>query len=197
MTMAKRNVALLSFLMFMFALTADLFAFTLLTQEKALKEVFFSGAEIEKETKELTGATLEKIKERLGGSLIYTQEGSESAPVESNTTVDFYFAKKDGERKGVAIIDVEPGKWGPVEIITAMTTDAVVKRVKVMSYQEQRGQPIARNSFMNQYRSKTSKSPLTVGKDIIAISGATISSRAATFTVKKAIVIYEEVYLKK
>ena len=195
--MIKRNVALLSFLMFTVALTADLFAFTLLTQEEALKEVFFSGAEIEKETKELTGATLEKIKERLGGSLIYTQEGSESAPVESNTTVDFYFAKKDGERKGVAIIDVEPGKWGPVEIITAMTTDAVVKKVKVMSYQEQRGQPIARSSFMNQYRSKTSKSPLTVGKDIIAISGATISSRAATFTVKKAIVIYEEVYLKK
>ena len=195
--MVKRSVALFSFLMFTVALTADLFAFTLLTQEEALKEVFFSGAEIEKETKELTGATLEKIKERLGGSLIYTQEGSESAPVESHNTIDFYFAKKDGERKGVAIIDVEPGKWGPVEIITAMTTDAVVKQVRVMSYQEQRGQPIARSSFMNQYRNKTSKSPLTVGKDIIAISGATISSRAATFTVNKAIVIYEEVYLKK
>jgi len=87
--MFKWIVALLSFLMFTVALTANLFAFTLLTQEEALKEVFFSGAEIEKETKELTGATLERIKERLGGSLIYTQEGSESAPVESNTTVDF------------------------------------------------------------------------------------------------------------
>jgi Na+-translocating ferredoxin:NAD+ oxidoreductase RnfG subunit len=50
---------------------------------------------------------------------------------------------------------------------------------------------------MNQYSGKTSKSPLTVDKDIIPISGATISSRAATFTVRKAIVIYEEVYLKK
>lgn len=117
--------------------------------------------------------------------------------VEGETTVDFYFGLKDGERKGVAIIDVQPGKWGPVEIITAMTTDAVVKKVRVMSYQEQRGQPIARNSFMNQYRGKSSKSPLEVGKDIIPISGATISSRAATFTVNKAIVLYEEVYLKK
>ena len=101
--MIKRAVALLSFLMFTVVLTADLFAFTLLTEEEALKEVFFSGAEIEKETKELSGATLERIKERLGGSLVYTQEGSESAPVESDTTIDFYFAKKDGERKGVAI----------------------------------------------------------------------------------------------
>ena len=196
--MIKRAVALLSFLMFTVVLTADLFAFTLLTEEEALKEVFFSGAEIEKETKELTGETLERIKERLGGSLIYTQEGSESAPVESNTTIDFYFAKKDGERKGVAIIDVEPGKWGPVTFIIGMTSDnATVKKVMVLSYQEIRGQPIARSSFMNQYRGKTSKSPLTVGKDIIPISGATISSRAATFTVKKAIVIYEEVYLRK
>lgn len=193
--MVKRVIAVLSFLMF--ALAAVSFAFTLLTKEDALKEVFFSGAEIEKETKELTGATLARIKERLGGNLIYTQEGSESAPVESQNKIDFYFAKKDGERRGVAIIDVEPGKWGPVEIITAMTTDAVVKNVRVLSYQEQRGQPIARASFMNQYNGKTSKSPLTVDKDIIPISGATISSRAATFTVKKAIVIYEEVYLKK
>ena len=193
--MVKRVIAVLSFLMF--ALAAGSFAFVLLTKEDAFKEIFFSGAEIEKETKELTGATLARIKERLGGNLIYTQEGSESAAVESQTKIDFYFAKKDGERRGVAIIDIEPGKWGPVEIITAMTTDAVVKNVRVLSYQEQRGQPIARNSFMNQYSGKTSKSPLTVDKDIIPISGATISSRAATFTVRKAIVIYEEVYLKK
>ena len=193
--MAKRIIAGVFFLMF--AMAAVTFAFTLLSKEEAFNEVFWSGAEIEKETKELSGPTLARIKERLGGSLIYTQEGSESAPVEAQHTIDFYFAKKDGERKGVAIIDVEPGKWGPVEIITAMTTDAAVKNVRVMSYQEQRGQPIARSSFMNQYRGKTSKSPLAVDKDIIPISGATISSRAATFTVKKAIVLYEEVYLKK
>ncbi len=194
--MVKRVIAVLSFLMFVLATVS--FAITLLTQEQALKEVFWSGAEIEKETKELTGDTLERIKERLGGSLVYTQEGSESAPVETQTEIDFYFAKKDGERKGVAIIDTEPGKWGPVEFIIAMTADnAAVKNVRVLSYTEIRGQPIARASFMNQYRGKTSKSLLTVGKDIIPISGATISSRAATFTVKKAIVIYEEVYLKK
>lgn len=110
--------------------------------------------------------------------------------------MDFYFAKKDGKRRGVAIIDVQPGKWGPVEFITAMTVEAVVKNVRVMSYQEQRGRPIARRSFMNQYKGKSSRSHLTVGKDIIGVSGATISSRAATFTVKKAIVLYEEVYLK-
>jgi len=193
----KLGGKMMAVLGFSLVITAVCFAFTVLTEEEALKEVFWSGAEIEKETKELTGETLEDIKERLGGSLVYTQEGSESAPVESNTTIDFYFAKKDGEKKGLAIIDTEPGKWGPVKFIVAMDIHGTVKKVRVLSYEEIRGRPIARSSFMNQYRGKNVNSPLTVGKDIVGISGATISSRSATFTVKKALVIYEEVYLKK
>jgi Na+-translocating ferredoxin:NAD+ oxidoreductase RnfG subunit len=181
----------------MLVTTVACFAFTLLTKDEALKEVFWSGAQIESETKELSGEVLANIKKRLGGNLVYEQQGSESAKVAEKHTVTFHFGVKDGERKGVAIIDTEPGKWGPVEFITAMDIKGTVKRVKVMSYQEQRGRPIARSSFMNQYRGKSSSSLLQVGKDIIGVSGATISSRAATFAVKKAIVIYEETYLKK
>ena len=177
--------------------TVICYGFTLLTKEKALKEVFWSGAQIETETVELTGETLENIKKRLGGSMVYEQQGSESAKVKEKHTIEFHFGLKDGKKRGLAIIDVEPGKWGPVEFITAMDIKGTVKKVRVMSYQEQRGRPIARSSFMNQYRGKSSSSLMTVGKDIIGVSGATISSRAATFAVKKAIVMYEEVYLKK
>lgn len=194
-----KKISLMSvFLFCMITTTATVcVAITIMTKEEALKQIFPKGTKIEVETKELSGETLENIKKRLGGDLIYEQEGSESAPVESTNTVDFYFGVKDGKRIGVAIHDVEPGRWGPVEFITAMDIRGTVKAVRVLSYQEQRGQPIARLSFLNQYRGKSSKSVLTVGKDIIGVSGATISSRAATFTVKKAIVIYEEVYLKK
>jgi len=172
-------------------------AFTLLTKEQALKEVFPSDFEIKVETKDLSPEVLERVKERLGGSLVYVQEGSESEQVSDLTKIDFYFGEQNGVKKGVAIIDVEPGKWGPVEFMVAMDTEAQVRRVRVMSYQEIRGRPIAQASFMNQYRGKTSKSALEVGRDIVGISGATISSRAATFTVKKCIVLYEEVYLRK
>jgi Na+-translocating ferredoxin:NAD+ oxidoreductase RnfG subunit len=196
--MSKKSIfTSLTLLGLMLVATMVCFAFTLLTKDEALKQVFWSGAQIETETVELTGDTLENIKKRLGGSMVYEQQGSESAKVKEKHTVDFHFGLKDGKKRGVAIIDVEPGKWGPVEFITAMDLKGTVKRVKVMSYQEQRGRPIARNSFLNQYRGKSSSSPLQVGKDIIGVSGATISSRSATFAVKKAIVIYEEVYLKK
>lgn len=196
--MRKKLSCTIVFLFFIsLTITVVCYAFTVLTKEAALKEVFFTGVEIEVESKELSGDTLAKIKERLGGSLVYFQEGSESKKVEGKHQIDFYFGKKNGERKGVAIIDTEPGKWGPVEFIVAMDIKGTVKAARVLSYQEIRGRPIARRSFMNQYRGKRSSSPLTVGKDIIGISGATISSRAATFAVKKAIVIYEEVYLRQ
>jgi len=193
----KLIVTSLTLFALMLASTIVCYGFTLLTKEKALKEAFWSGAQIESETVELTGETLENIKKRLGGSLVYEQTGSESAKVKEKHTVEFNFGLKDGKKRGVAIIDTEPGKWGPVEFITTMDVKGTVKSVKVMSYQEQRGRPIARSSFLNQYRGKSSSSLMTVGKDIVGVSGATISSRAATFAVKKAIVIYEEVYLKK
>ena len=101
-------------------------AFTLLTKEKALKEVFWRGAQIESETVKLSDDTLMNIKKRLGGSMVYFQEGSESKAVEGETTVEFHFGLKDGKKRGVAIIDVEPGKWRPVEFITAMDLKGTV-----------------------------------------------------------------------
>ena len=51
-------------------------AFTLLTKEQALGEAFWKGATIETETKELAGKVLDDIREKLGGSLVYYQEGA-------------------------------------------------------------------------------------------------------------------------
>lgn len=181
---------------FIIGVSGVCFAFTLLNQSQALKQAFWTDAVIEKETKELTGDILERIKSRLGGTLVYYQQGAEKQVVEERTVYDFYFASKDGDRKGVAIIDTEPGKWGPVQYCITMDIKGTIKSVQVMSYQEQRGRPIAQSSFMNQYKNKNSNSTLTVGKDIIGVSGATISSRSATYTVKKALVIYEELFLK-
>jgi Na+-translocating ferredoxin:NAD+ oxidoreductase RnfG subunit len=173
------------------------YGFVLMTKEQALKDVFPENFEVKVETVVLEGETLDRIKKRLGGGLEFYQEGSESARVEEQTKVEFNFGLSGGEKKGVAIIDVQAGKWGPVEFVTGIDMQGQVRKVRVLSYEEIRGRPIAETSFMNQYRNKTSTSALEVGKDISGISGATISSRAATFAVKKALVVFEEVYLKK
>ena len=170
------------------------YALRMLTMEEALEKVFQPGAEIVTETKELTGEQLTKVKEELGGSLVYYQKGSKSAKVKSRTAITFFFAVNDGKKTGVAVIDVEPGKWGPVEFIIALNLDGSVKRVEVMSYREKRGRPIARRSFMKQFDGKTIDDPLKVRKDIRGISGATISSKCAAFAVKKALALYNEIY---
>jgi Na+-translocating ferredoxin:NAD+ oxidoreductase RnfG subunit len=178
-------------------LSGACYAMRLLTQEEALKKVFGSDVKIVSESKELIEPALAKVLAKLNGNLVFFQKGSKSEKIEAKTNFDFYFAVKDGQKTGVAIIEDEPGKWGPVEFIIALDLQGVVTRVEVLSYQEKRGQPIARHSFLSQFEGKTGKSALTVNKDINGISGATISSNCATFAVKKAIVLYEELYLNQ
>lgn len=173
-------------------------AATLLTEEEALEDVFGKNAKTERESKTLEGGTLAKVKERLGGELVHFREGSQSKKVEEKTTFEFIFQVKDGKRTGVAILDSEPGKWGPVVFIIAMDpATGAVTRVSVMSYEEKRGKPIARRTFMGQFEGKTTKDQFKLGKDITSISGATISSDAAVFAVKKAVVLYGSLYLAK
>lgn len=196
--MDKRIVLLaVVFLSASLALPEACFAIRLLTKEKAMEKVFGTDCEITTETKELSGTELSKVEERLGGSLVHYQKGSKSKKVVANTAIDFHFASKNGKKVGVAIIDAEPGKWGPVEFIIALDLQGTVTKVEVMSYKERRGRPIARRSFMKQFEGKTGKDRLQVRKDITGISGATISSRCACFAVKKAIVLYEELYSRK
>lgn len=188
-----KNPVLIGFgLVFLFSTTC--FAFQLMTADEALKQIFGTKPQIIEETKELEGKELDQVKEQLGGKLHDYQEGSESAQVEAEDEVTFYFAEQDGKRYGAATVVTEPGKWGPVTFIIAMDTKGTVRTVKVLSYEEKRGRPIARSSFLNQFQGKSSDDPVTVGKDISGISGATISSRSAAFAVRKAIVLYKVFY---
>jgi Na+-translocating ferredoxin:NAD+ oxidoreductase RnfG subunit len=92
-------------------------------------------------------------------------------------------------------MEMQPGKWGPVHYIVALDLAGKVTDMAVMSYVEQRGRPISTKRFLSQFIGKTSKSALSVGKDVDAVSGATISSRATAFAVKKVIALYGTVYL--
>ncbi|MEE8397656.1 MAG: FMN-binding protein [Desulfobacterales bacterium] len=196
--MSRRTIVwLVAVFTMIFAFTSVSYAVTLLKPGKALKQVLGKKAEIVVETHRLKGELLDRIKGKLGGALVQFQEGSESAKVRSKTKIDFHFATKDGKKTAVAIFDEQSGKWGPVKYLIGLNLDGSVKRVVVLSYSEKRGRPIARKSFLGQYKGKNSKSEMTVGKDITGISGATISSKATTFAVNKVIVIYEEVYLNK
>ncbi len=187
-------IALLAFLL---GMSAPALALRLLSQEEALKQMFPDTDEVVTETIVLSDEDVAKVKARLGGQLVHYQEGTEGN-INEKTSFTFYIGKKGGATIRVAIIDEQPGKWGPVEYIVAMNTaTGKVQNLAVMAYFEKRGRPIARNNFLNQFVGKGAEDPIMVRKDIRAISGATISSDATCFVVKKVIALYEDVYLVK
>ena len=55
------------------ATTLVVHAFVILTREQALKEVFPPEFQIKTETVKMSGDTLKRVQDRLGGSLIFEQ----------------------------------------------------------------------------------------------------------------------------
>jgi len=62
-----------------------------------------------------------------------------------------------------------------------------VQDVQVMVYREPHGAEIRERRFRAQFSGKHLGQPLVVGKDIDAISGATISSHSAAYAVRKGL----------
>jgi Na+-translocating ferredoxin:NAD+ oxidoreductase RnfG subunit len=190
------GLAVLTMGMFVLSQRAD--AARLLTVDEALKQMFPDVDQVITETVTLTAPEVAKVKARLGGQLVHYQAGSESEKVNETTTYTFYVGLKGTARIRMAVVDTQPGKWGPVEYIIAIgTAPGKIDNLAVMSYQEKRGRPIARNNFLKQFTAKGSSDPICVNKDIRAISGATISSDATCFAVKKALALFDNVYMTR
>ncbi len=68
-----------------------------------------------------------------------------------------------------------------------MDSNYRVRHAKAMEYTAQRGEEICLSKFSQQFEGKTPDAPIRVGKDIDAISGATISSRAMANGVSRII----------
>ena len=108
------------------------YGITLLTQEQALKEMFPDADEVVIENVTISSGDLEILKKNLGGSLVHFQSGSQSEEVVESTELTFYYGLKNGEKTSVAIIDQQPGKWGPVQYI--ILVDMATAKVKNLAH---------------------------------------------------------------
>ena len=85
------------------------------------------------------------------------------------------------------VITDEIGKYRQITFMVGVTPDLRVRDVAVMVYRESRGGEVRRKRFLSQYRGKTAGSAIDVGRDIINISGATISVRSLNAGVKRVL----------
>ena len=92
---------------------------------------------------------------------------------------------------GYAFIDDEMGQHRPITFAVKLSPEGVVLREEVMVYRESRGDEIRSPRFSKQFQGKTVRDSMRPNKDIDSVSGATISSRAITIGVRRALVLFD------
>ena len=71
-----------------------------------------------------------------------------------------------------------------------------VSNVELLVFRESRGSEVRTKRFNVQYEGKTASDPVRLNKDIIIISGATMSVRSMTAGIKRVLVLVDEFYLR-
>jgi Na+-translocating ferredoxin:NAD+ oxidoreductase RnfG subunit len=92
---------------------------------------------------------------------------------------------------GYAFIDDQMGQHKPITFAVKLSTEGVVLREEIMVYRESRGDEVRSPRFSKQFKGKTIDDSLRPNKDIDSVSGATISSRAITVGVRRALVLFD------
>ena len=106
------------------------------------------------------------------------QEYKKESHILDNQEFGVYTVSKNGDVLGWAIVLDEKGKIQPITY--------------VLEFRDIFGSEIKRRSFLRQFRGKSLKDDVAVGRDIDAVTSATISSQAAASAVRKALEITEE-----
>ncbi len=151
-----------------------------LSEEAALKLAFPSCGSVGRTVHVFTRGQKQNIEARLGWAI-----------PESSVTI--YHCGTQNEDQGRAVIAEEIGKFKPITFMVKVGAAGRVERVDIMVYRESVGAEVRRERFTRQFRGKTAQDPLRLNRDILNITGATMSVQAMTAGVKKALAILDEI----
>lgn len=107
----------------------------------------------------------------------------------TNTDLTFYKVFSEDKLLGYSLVLDEKGKYKPITFMTGITPDLKIKDIVVMVYREKIGSEVRKSRFLRQFKDKTKSDSMVVDKDIMGISGATISTWSIATGVKRALVI--------
>jgi len=119
--------------------------------------------------------------------------------VEPDASYSFLVGKDEGGASvSVGIVIDQAGKEGPMRIAVSLDpASGAVREAFVMRFEEERGKPVKEVAFLGQFKGKGPADPITAGKDIDIVSGATTSSRAVATAVKRAVAGYKVLVLDR
>ena len=140
-------------------------------------------------------------KEQVEARLAVLQEAEEFIevvyqPGEGSAVQQIFEGKKGGQRVGYCVSVTPNGFGGIIDMMVGIRADGTVEAVKIVSMSETPGlgSKATDSSFIGQFAGKETKSPIQVIKsgtaqsdEIVAIAGATVTSRGVTEGVNEAI----------
>jgi Na+-translocating ferredoxin:NAD+ oxidoreductase RnfG subunit len=153
-----------------------------LTEEQALKLLFPKSQQVRAEELRLTPDQKVRVQERIGWK--FPENSFRAFKAETNGTVD-----------GYAVIQETIGKHRPITYMVGVTPKGKVSDIEILVYRESKGSEVRMKRFNYQYEGKTALDPIRINKDIINITGATMSVRSVSAGVKRALVLVDEFYL--
>ena len=154
-----------------------------LTEDEALKLMFPKSERIRKDLIRLTSEKKTQIEERIGWK--FPEEFFEVYIGETGAQID-----------GYALVQNTIGKHKPMTYMVGVDNTGHVLNVELLVFREARGSEVRTKRFNVQYEGKTASDPVRLNKDIINISGATMSVRSMTAGIKRVLVLVDEFYLK-
>ncbi len=156
-----------------------------LTPEEARAEVFPNGRYYQQDTLRFSSEEVRQARQAL----------RRAEPLDSVLVVTRVYGR-DGKFLGYAVITEELGKYRPITFIVGVRPDFSVEKVAVMVYRESHGGQVRLPRFLYQYRGKTLRDPIQTYRDIVNISGATISVNSLNRGVKKVLYFVTTYYRK-
>ena len=154
-----------------------------LTEEDAVKLMFPKSERIRKELLRVPMDKKSVVESRIGWKF----------PEDS---FDVYIGETGGHIDGYAFVQNTIGKHKPMTYMVGVDAQGLVSNVELLVFREARGSEVRTKRFNVQYEGKSVLDPVRINKDIINISGATMSVRSMTAGIKRVLVLVDELYLK-
>ena len=154
-----------------------------MSEDEGVKTMFPKSERVRKDLIKLNAEKKTQIEDRIGWK--FPEEEFEVYIGETGTRVD-----------GYAMVQNTIGKHKPMTYMVGVDGQGSVSDIELLVFRESRGSEIRQKRFNAQYEGKTVLDPVRINKDIINISGATMSVRSMSAGIKRVLVLVDEFYLK-
>lgn len=94
---------------------------------------------------------------------------------------------------GYFIVDDVVGKHETITYAVGINRDGSVRQIEILEYRETYGSEVRDPAWRKQFVGKTLEAPIKLNKDIVNITGATLSSKHITDGVRRVLILHDMV----